>query len=133
LTREASRQRTETRRILRGRCRSTLGATAQTSNDRRARWPVARAGQTASESSVPAVALVHPVAALHAERVAHAQPHDVLGLLVAKFGRQHETQRRPVLTRQWAAVHLIAQERLPVTRGGHVERLVVVVSAHDLD
>src|SRR5688572_17641635 len=86
-----------------------------------------------SQSPVPAVALIDPVAALRAKHVTHSEADDGLRLLVAKLGGEHETQRCTVLARKRPAVHLVAEQRLPVPRGRHVERVVVVVRAGDFE
>src|SRR5687768_1927889 len=93
----------------------------------------ARVVPTSSQASVPAVALVHPVAALGSQHITHPQADDVLGLLVTKLGWKNEAQRRAMLARQRPAVHLVAHQRLRMTGRRHVERLVVVVGAGDLD
>src|SRR5687768_11514901 len=124
---EASRRTTETPRTPRTRCQSTRAAPARTPSDTHGQRLDAQACCRSSHSrtvapshpshlrtsqpSVPAVPLVHPVASLRAEHVAHSEADDVLGLFVAKLGGQNETQWGAVFTCERPAVHLVAQQR----------------------
>ena len=77
-----------------------------------------------SQASVPAVALVAPVAALRRQDVLYLQRHQVLGLFVSERRRDLQSEGSPMTAIQGAIVHFVAEQRLRVPGSGHVERLV---------
>src|SRR5579864_4072467 len=76
------------------------------------------------------VALILPVADL-LKYMGHFEVREVLCLLVANLGRDAQAQRSAMLAGQWLAVHFVAEQRLRVHGGGHVERLVIVIRTFD--
>src|ERR1019366_7756779 len=76
------------------------------------------------------VALIFPVAGL-SQYMAHFEVGEVLCLLVANFSGNAQTQRSAVFAGQGPAVHFVAEQRLWMHGGCHVERLVIVIRAFD--
>src|SRR5882672_9267210 len=85
------------------------------------------------ESSVPAVALISPVAAFRRQDVGDGKRQQVLRLLVSEFRRQLQSQGGAVSTIERPVVHLVAEQRLWLSGRRHIERLVIVVRTGDRD
>ncbi len=76
------------------------------------------------------VALIFPVARPF-QYMAHFEVGEILCLLVANLRGNAQTQRSAVFARQRLAVHFVAEQRLRMHGGRHVERLVIVICAFD--
>src|SRR3569833_566988 len=87
----------------------------------------ARAVET-SDSRVPLVALVFPVAAVAAVQLRKAlhrlDAHHVVRMLVAELARDAQAHGRTVRNRQRLVVQLVGQQRLFVERVVEVDALV---------
>src|SRR4029077_16083977 len=78
------------------------------------------------------IALVFPIADL-LQNVGHFQIGKILRLFVSNFGGNLQPQRRTMLPSQRLVIHLVAKQSLGMQRRGHVERLVVIVGAFNVD
>ncbi len=76
------------------------------------------------------VALIFPVARPF-QYMAHFEVGEILCLLVANLRGNAQTQRSAVFVRQRLAVHFVAEQRLRMHGGRHVERLVIVIRTFD--
>src|SRR5260370_21177299 len=86
-----------------------------------------------SQPSVPAVALVAPVTALRRQDIGDCDRHHVLRLFVSELRRQLQSQRGAVPAIERPVVHLVAEQRLRLSRCRHVQPLVIVVCAGHRD
>src|SRR5580704_11370178 len=87
-----------------------------------------------SQASEPAIALIFPISRLaRLEHAGDAQRLEILRLLVAELGRHLEPQRSAMLAIERLPVHLITEERLRMQGRLHIDRLVIIVGAFDLN
>src|ERR1019366_6732485 len=88
----------------------------------------------ASESAVPAIALVFPVAALVGlQHVGHADGVEILRLLVADLGRHLQPQWGAVSAVERLAIHFVTEQRLGMQHGLHVDRFVISIRTFGLE
>ena len=80
------------------------------------------------KAPIPAVALIFPVTLFAAsQHVGHANGVEILSLFVAELRRHLKAQRSAMPALERLAVHLVAEERLRMKHGCHVDGLVVIV------
>src|SRR5580704_19054387 len=96
-------------------------------------WSLTMPSKCASlEPVVSGIALVLPIARSR-DNVCNAQTRQVFGLLVADLRRHAQPEGRAVLPRERLVIHFVTQQRLRMEHGSHVERLVVIVGALDIE
>ena len=82
--------------------------------------------------NLDAEALVLPIAFFR-NNVRNTQAGQIFGLLVADLRGNAQAERCTVFACKWLVVHLVAEQRLRVESGSHVEGFVVIVGTLDIE